>query len=184
MQAIVILVANHILMSQLCKNAYITPAFYRNQKPGIQDLPVIIPASWIAAWMLYHLKAVPLSSTPYVEYKGRSKKVTIAQSIYPTPTLIKHSCNPSVSLGNTANGGVFVYAVRSLRAGEETSITLGPHFAEMKANERKSFLKKHYRFDCSCEACCNEWLLREGEELIKCPSCQHLNISRANKLRG
>ncbi|VDO02777.1 unnamed protein product [Rodentolepis nana] len=149
--------------------------------PSSTNRPASIPASWIAACMLYHLKAVPFSSTAYVEYQGHSKKVAIAQCIYPTPALIKHSCNPSASLVNTADGGVFVYAVRSLRAGEEISITLGPHFAEMKANERKSFLKKHYRFDCSCEACCNEWLLREGVELIKCPSCQHLNISRANR---
>nr|CDS27384.2 hypothetical transcript [Hymenolepis microstoma] len=153
--------------------------FYKS--PSSTNRPVCIPASWIGACMLYHLKAVRFNTVPHVALKRLSGKITYAHCIYPTISLINHSCNPSAALVNTAFGGVYVYAVRSIRAGEEISIPYGPYFANRKAEERKSFLKKRFRFDCSCEACCNKWLERDGVELIKCPSCRHFNISGANK---
>lgn len=131
--------------------------------------------------MLYHLKTVRFHAIPYVEHKGHSKKVAYAHCIYPTISLINHSSNPSVSLVNIVSGGVFACAIRSLRAGDEISIQYEPYFAEKVAEEQRSSLKKGYRFECSCEVCSNKWFESERAELIKCPSCQHFTIKRANQ---
>ncbi len=44
-------------------------------------------------------------------------------------------------------------ASRKIFAGEEVSENYLPHFFRVGVAERRLWLRKHYRFDCACVAC-------------------------------
>ncbi|KAM3184903.1 hypothetical protein ACTXT7_007439 [Hymenolepis weldensis] len=125
--------------------------------PSPTNRPFCAPASWIATCMLHHLEALRFHAIPYVRHKGHSKKVVCAHYIYPTISLINHSCNPSVSIVNIVSGGVFAYAIRSLRAGDEISIQYGPYFAERSSLKNR----KDMQFLSDC-AEMNEWFKKNA----------------------
>ncbi|XP_015522321.1 SET and MYND domain-containing protein 4 [Neodiprion lecontei] len=91
----------------------------------------------------------------------KAKSIFIGGGVYPTVALLNHSCNPSVIryfVGTT----MVVRALRTIRPGEEVSENYGPIFTTMPLSERKRKLRLQYWFDCSCEACANQWPLIEG----------------------
>ncbi|XP_046740087.1 SET and MYND domain-containing protein 4-like isoform X2 [Diprion similis] len=91
----------------------------------------------------------------------KAKSIFIGGGVYPTVALLNHSCNPSVIryfIGTT----MVVRALRTIRPGEEVSENYGPIFTTMPLSERRRKLRLQYWFDCSCEACTNQWPLLEG----------------------
>ncbi|KAM3180805.1 hypothetical protein ACTXT7_015591 [Hymenolepis weldensis] len=100
--------------------------------------PKVLPASWIAACMACHIKAARFNATKYTELLESPKKQEsyynwLANSIYPTISLINHSCNPNACLVFTANGGAYLYALQPIKSGEEITISYGYYYFSKKS---------------------------------------------------
>ncbi|VDO11380.1 unnamed protein product [Rodentolepis nana] len=132
--------------------------FYKHPSE-LEKRPDILPASWVAACMVYHYKSVRFNAQRYTELlesptSGQSFYNWLAFCIYPTISFINHDCNPNACLAFTANGGAYLYALRQIEPGEEISISYGYYyFSHYSAPWRKAILKSRYLFDCKCTAC-------------------------------
>ncbi|CAI7568865.1 unnamed protein product [Penicillium glandicola] len=83
--------------------------------------------------------ALPCSSEPQIG------------GVYPTISRINHSCLPNAhSSWDSASGHENIYAVRSIRAGEEITIAYD-HGGT--SDERRRYLKDGFGFDCDCVIC-------------------------------
>uniref|UniRef100_A0A0R3SVN1 SET domain-containing protein n=1 Tax=Hymenolepis diminuta TaxID=6216 RepID=A0A0R3SVN1_HYMDI len=144
---------------------------------GLRPLSV----SHVAACMLYHLQA---STVNYQDYfmiltpsRGMPPKIckSIATAIYPTISLINHSCNPSAVLVNTARGGAFLYALKPILADEEVTVCYKYSYFSSPESTRRFILKCYYHFDCNCVACTNKWFTRIQFDLglLKCQKCKN-----------
>ncbi|KOB71564.1 TPR repeat protein [Operophtera brumata] len=68
-------------------------------------------------------------------------EVTLASALYAFHSLLNHSCAPNV------------VRFRKLGSGKMTL----PHHTMRDRLSRHAALKSQYKFDCICEACCNNW---------------------------
>uniref|UniRef100_A0A1A8CE94 Protein-lysine N-methyltransferase SMYD4 n=1 Tax=Nothobranchius kadleci TaxID=1051664 RepID=A0A1A8CE94_NOTKA len=116
-----------------------------------------------------------------------TQEVRVATAIFPTLSLLNHSCNPNTSLvfstGTTADlcgpdesadigeglpevkreargVTVTVRAARPIKPQQEILHCYGPHSSRMVTQERQSLLQEQYYFLCQCEACS----LQEGQQ--------------------
>ncbi|VDL16493.1 unnamed protein product, partial [Hymenolepis diminuta] len=145
-------------------------------EPSISNRPDIIPASWLAACMLYHLQATEINSFQTVEvvakelFSNSPKFEEFGVSVYPTISLINHSCDPTASVLMSDKGVMIVYALESLSAGNELSITYQSYFYEKSTQERRDWLRSRYHFCCECIACRHDWDQKsvEGPERLIC----------------
>ena len=77
-------------------------------------------------------------------------------ALYNTVCLVNHSCTPNsdvIFYGNTA----VLRAVQEIRLGDEINIEYGPTFYNEEKNNRINKLLSTYYFNCTCEACANNW---------------------------
>nr|CDS27389.1 SET and MYND domain containing protein 4 [Hymenolepis microstoma] len=148
--------------------------------PSSTTHPDCLPASWIAAQLVSHFSTNNFNAKECMEYYEETKELSsntnwIANCIYPTICLISHDCNPTACMVNTVNGCAFIYALRSIKKGETISLTYGTfYFTDSSAESRRKFLQFVYSFNCSCEACRNDWRVnkRSDFEILKCPLCE------------
>lgn len=140
----------------------------------------VIPASWIAACMLYHIQAVYINAFSVSENirRGASSKLSKSEefgtAIYPTISLINHSCSPNVAIRFTDKGSAFLYASQPLHSGSEISLTYHPLFYLMSTRCRREILLSRFHFLCKCEACRNDWneYVLVAPEILVCRNCK------------
>ncbi|KAM4547210.1 SET and MYND domain-containing protein 4 [Fundulus diaphanus] len=109
-----------------------------------------------------------------------TEEIRIATAMFPTLSLLNHSCSPNTSLvfstgtdadpcvsqesvgfsqrvlgeGRQGRGvGVTVRAASAISPGEEILHCYGPHSTRMRTQERQRLLRQQYYFLCECEAC-------------------------------
>ncbi|KAK5850854.1 hypothetical protein PBY51_001695 [Eleginops maclovinus] len=102
-----------------------------------------------------------------------SREIRIATAIFPTLSLLNHSCCPNTSLAfstethlsadfsesvaekRSKDSGVTVTvrAARDIPPGQEILHCYGPHSSRMAIQERQRLLQEQYYFLCRCEAC-------------------------------
>ncbi|CAG0917823.1 unnamed protein product [Notodromas monacha] len=137
--------------------------------------------TFLGGLMLRHLQNYPCNAHAVDELCIRNpvdmlgaQGVQIAEAVYPTLSLLNHSCDPStvrVHYGDIA----VVYAIQAVKSGEAIYCNYGAHYALTKKAERQMSLKKQYFFECSCPPCLHDWpiydaLWRTGDR-YKCPKC-------------
>ncbi|CAL4153766.1 unnamed protein product [Meganyctiphanes norvegica] len=115
--------------------------------------------------ILNHLLALPLNT--YALYGcqidinasvGEANDENIAMGVFGGASLFNHSCNPATSRSNY--GDVLVmYAKCFIPSGSEVSTTYGDTYNVDIKEERISRLLMDYKFECTCEACINNWPL-------------------------
>ncbi|XP_066552066.1 protein-lysine N-methyltransferase SMYD4 isoform X2 [Amia ocellicauda] len=104
-----------------------------------------------------------------------SAEVRLATAIFPSLSLLNHSCSPNTSISFRSRR-VTVRAAQPIRAGQELLHCYGPHRSRMAVRERQRLLQEQYFFLCQCAACCQE-LGSEGkghgaEDLgVRCVQC-------------
>ncbi|XP_050540761.1 SET and MYND domain-containing protein 4-like isoform X2 [Daktulosphaira vitifoliae] len=76
----------------------------------------------------------------------------IGTAIFPTSSMLNHSCDPNIHSSNILNY-VVIKASRNIEIGEEITNCYGPNFRRMLLLERQAVLKMQYYFDCKCCAC-------------------------------
>ncbi|VUZ50174.1 unnamed protein product [Hymenolepis diminuta] len=132
------------------------------------------PATWIAACFLYHFQATAINSfrcTDFIFWQDLKKREYLSCGIYPSLSLINHSCNPSADYRFTTDGAAVLIATRNLKAGSEITIAYDVTYAESNTQNRKQVLKESFFFECMCEACVDDWNDNNPQELIKCAVC-------------
>ncbi|KAF7997983.1 hypothetical protein HCN44_009381 [Aphidius gifuensis] len=85
----------------------------------------------------------------------------IAGGLYTTAALLNHSCNPGIAryyVGTT----MIVKSIKTITKGSEICDNYGPIFTTDNKQERQRKLRLKYWFDCSCEACIENWPLLEN----------------------
>ncbi|XP_078142900.1 protein-lysine N-methyltransferase SMYD4 [Centroberyx gerrardi] len=106
-----------------------------------------------------------------------NREIRIATAIFPTLSLLNHSCSPNTSLvfSTGASAGpdlsadfgedvaefsddgcgvtVTVRAAKVITPGQEILHCYGPHSSRMVTRERQRLLQEQYYFLCKCEAC-------------------------------
>ncbi|KAM7398141.1 hypothetical protein PAMA_006159 [Pampus argenteus] len=119
-----------------------------------------------------------------------SKEIRIATAIFPTLSLLNHSCCPNTSLvfstgdgadlsrsdlsadsdnvaeysGTACGVTVTVRAAKAIAPGQEILHCYGPHSSRMVTQERVRLLQEQYYFLCQCEACAMQEQEEEEEE--------------------
>ncbi|XP_028451015.1 protein-lysine N-methyltransferase SMYD4 isoform X2 [Perca flavescens] len=102
-----------------------------------------------------------------------SREICIATAIFPTLSLLNHSCCPNTSLvfstgtslsadfsetvpeyrSTTRGVTVTVRAAKVISPGQEILHCYGPHNRRMATQDRQRLLQEQYYFLCQCEAC-------------------------------
>lgn len=98
----------------------------------------------------------------------------IATAIYPSASLMNHSCNPNVInrfvreihcsqiafltylnqfYFSFCGRQLIVRAIEDVHIGEEVYNCYGPHYRRMRTKERQESLRSQYSFTCKCISC-------------------------------
>jgi len=108
------------------------------------------------------------------ESLDKSHPSTIGLGIYPTISLLNHSCDPNIELIFT-DDTCAARMVQTVRAGCELTIDYGYVYYSMPGERRRQALQSQYFFDCRCPACTGNWGLKStlptGVPSIKCLEC-------------
>ncbi|CDS43040.1 SET and MYND domain containing protein 4 [Echinococcus multilocularis] len=151
--------------------------------PSPESRPDRLPASWIAACLLYHLQSVPVNAHSHADDVFSSLQNLASytmrdtfSALYPTLSLVNHSCDPSTFRTCTSGATCFLSALRPLTAGTEIFDCYTDCFSTKPRDVRQSELNSHYLFQCACEACTKDWPTlfdpkRRQMEFLRCPQC-------------
>ncbi|VDP87748.1 unnamed protein product [Echinostoma caproni] len=132
-----------------------------------------LPASWAAACILYHLQSLQLNGMlkecrvlsvrdashgfGFVVDENkvifRDNTSFLGYAVYPTMSLINHSCDPNCALVFMRDGYCGLFATEHIAKGNALSISYSVHYATHSLLDRHQPLKYIYQFECSCQAC-------------------------------
>ncbi|VDO00566.1 unnamed protein product [Rodentolepis nana] len=162
-----------------------SPDFYT--APSLTKRPNRLPASWVAACILYHLQSVSANGHSYSEEVfvslnnlGAVQPQHIVSCLYPTLSLVNHSCDPNTFRVCTGGGAsCFIAALRPLPAGTEILDCYTDCFSIASKEERQKELTSHYLFQCACKACTEDWpgfldVRMVAMRALKCPQCKEV----------
>ncbi|PSN40378.1 hypothetical protein C0J52_11855 [Blattella germanica] len=100
-------------------------------------------------------------------------QVRVATAIYPTASMMNHSCDPSI-INSFHNEVLIVRACKDIETGGEVFNCYGPHFRHMGLRQRQDVLQSQYFFKCKCEPCSLplQQDFQERFSALLCTSCQ------------
>ncbi|XP_002740933.1 protein-lysine N-methyltransferase SMYD4-like [Saccoglossus kowalevskii] len=140
-------------------------------------------AIFIGGHMLTHLQTIPCNAHEISEYELWRSDITkchfveVGSGLYPTMSLVNHSCDPVVTR-NCYGETCVVRAIRNIYKGEEITDNYGYLYPVHDKSERQTRLKWQYFFECKCDACVHDWpLYPDIEDLLpkyKCEKCHKL----------
>lgn len=107
----------------------------------------------------------------------KSTPERIGLALYPTASLVNHSCNPAMEVVFYGDACA-MRATRNVESSDELTIDYGFLYYATPREERHKFLSEQYFFDCSCCACVNKWGVKStlpscSIPPLKCIRCQH-----------
>lgn len=92
----------------------------------------------------------------------------IGVGIYPTVSLLNHSCQPNI-ISILHKNKFITRAASALECGTEINYCYGPSFTRLSKKDRQKRLKNQYFFSCQCDCCINN---KENESrALVCPKC-------------
>ncbi|XP_076750875.1 protein-lysine N-methyltransferase SMYD4 [Xylocopa sonorina] len=134
----------------------------------------------LAVAVLHYLQAINCNAYEIVEniYDKKThvwEPRNVGGAIYPSVSLVNHSCYPNVVRHSYPSGIVVVRTLRFVGKGTEILDCYGSHwFAEGRLS-RREYLWKKYCFLCACEACTHNWQYPSPETMnIKCRVCSEV----------
>ncbi|VDN99334.1 unnamed protein product [Rodentolepis nana] len=146
--------------------------------PSSENRPKCIPASWVAACILYHVLSADINAFNMDLAVGQSQSVfsnnivNIGSMLFSTISLINHSCNPSAFLTMSKQGFGCLFASKALSPGSEIFLQYAGNNYDNSKERRQTFLRS-FHFECDCEACINDWTYdKDDYERIICPECE------------
>ena len=97
-------------------------------------------------------------------------QVRIATGIYPTTSLLNHSCEPSI-INCFIKNHLLVKLAKPVCKGEQIFNCYGPHFRRMGYKDRQQVLLNQYYFECKCKHCLKGVQLELEYNCFKCSGC-------------
>ncbi|GFY39882.1 SET and MYND domain-containing protein 4 [Trichonephila inaurata madagascariensis] len=113
------------------------------------------------------LQAAPQANTSSVL---NQRQVKVASGIFPSASLMNHSCNPTV-ISSFCKNVLIVRAICDVEPGQEIFNCYGPHYRRMPREDRQRSLLEQYFFICECDACVNEDEREQRFQALKCSYC-------------
>lgn len=103
-------------------------------------------------------------------------QVRIATAIYPTTSLLNHSCEPSI-VNSFHKDRLIVKLAKNVKAGDQIYNCYGPHYRRMNFADRQQTLKQQYFFTCKCQHCLLGAVAMEEMDCFRCGVCnQRLSV--------
>ncbi|XP_038058725.1 SET and MYND domain-containing protein 4-like [Patiria miniata] len=113
-----------------------------------------------------------------------TKQVRLATAIYPTASLLNHSCQPNV-IASFDGAVLTMRATRDIQPGQEILHCYGPHAKHMSRDVRQRALQEQYFFTCTCHACttapADEIEMCDWSNSFACCKCSHPLVQREGK---
>lgn len=104
----------------------------------------------------------------------KSNPETIGLGLYPTVSLLNHSCDPNLEL-IFYNDTCAVRAIQNVNSGKELCIDYGYLYYVTPKKQRQLSLAAQYFFDCQCVACIRDWTVKSNLKcdipVLKCAKC-------------
>lgn len=97
------------------------------------------------------------------------KETPIGVGIYPTISLLNHSCSPNV-LSLFHRNKFVIRAAKTLECGSEINYCYGPCLRRDTKVDRQSQLRNQYFFTCDCDSCSQN--IEDETRAFICPSCK------------
>ena len=118
---------------------------------------------------------------------SKTNPETAGLALFPTVSLLNHSCNPMLEILFFANRCV-ARCIQNVGENEEISIDYGYIYYSTPRAERQAYLKAQYHFVCDCLACRDKWPLKsrlpDGIPPLKCCECHtRLKIAKQKNPR-
>lgn len=119
----------------------------------------------------YSHSLLTMARTPEEQQKvdGQFSPQKYGSGLLPICSLLNHSCAPNVTrMGNDTC--VVMVVRRHITPGEQLFDSYGPHHLNQKLIARQNQIRRRYAFDCTCEACQNDYPLLndlEMEDLVE-----------------
>ncbi|CAG0889173.1 unnamed protein product [Darwinula stevensoni] len=109
------------------------------------------------------------------EEVSRGERVQIGGAVYPTVSLLNHSCDPNV-IRISHGSSCAVVAIQPIQPGHEILDNYGYVFHSNEFKSRQETLQRQYFFRCTCRACEEKWPLLENLQVAsgishRCPRC-------------
>ncbi|VDP74302.1 unnamed protein product [Echinostoma caproni] len=150
-----------------------------------------LPASWAAACILYHLQSVQLNgfvmkgrivtihdALPRIGFTPNEHQMMVRErpgylgsALYPTLSLVNHSCDPNCALIFMRDGYCGLFATEHIAKGSALLISYGVHYTTHSLFQRRQELKHFYQFECSCQACRDNQYGAESQWDMICSRC-------------
>ncbi|GAB6021414.1 hypothetical protein CHUAL_004023 [Chamberlinius hualienensis] len=92
----------------------------------------------------------------------------IATAIYPSASLMNHSCEPNI-ISSYMGNVIIVKAANNISCNDEIFNCYGPHYLRLARSDRMEALLQQYYFECSCQHCSAE--PKKLYETYRCKSC-------------
>ncbi|XP_033753100.1 SET and MYND domain-containing protein 4-like [Pecten maximus] len=121
------------------------------------------------AHAITELQVTQATDLSLVETKSQ---VRVATAIYPTASLMNHSCDPTI-ISSFDRDSLVVRTVRDVKKGTEIYNCYGPHHKRMSGPERRQILREQYFFDCQCNACQLDEDQNAMYMVFRCPKCEN-----------
>ena len=130
------------------------PGKLRPVKPGMEVDDKVI--HYLGGLILRHLAQLVGNAHAVTELlegdEGDVQQVRLATGIYPSASMMNHSCIPAI-INSFTGSKLVVRAVTNISAGMEVTNCYGPHYRRHDYMERQEMLSSQYMFRCVCKAC-------------------------------
>uniref|UniRef100_A0A6A7G7A2 Protein msta-like n=2 Tax=Hirondellea gigas TaxID=1518452 RepID=A0A6A7G7A2_9CRUS len=101
---------------------------------------------------------------------SRTSSGVSLRGIYPTISLLNHSCRPSVALRSDEHGQLFVHTTVEVEEDDQLVFSYVPPGEPYWKRQRD--LHDVYYFKCSCERCADRTEINTHFSSLKCPKCK------------
>ncbi|KAK3860966.1 hypothetical protein Pcinc_033028 [Petrolisthes cinctipes] len=96
----------------------------------------------------------------------------VASAIYPTASLMNHSCKPNI-INNFIGDLLVIRTIEDVKEGDQIYNCYGPHYCRQTREDRQESLKQQYFFTCKCYPCTQPQYMRQEAVWngVQCESC-------------
>ncbi|KAL7640228.1 UNVERIFIED_CONTAM: hypothetical protein RMT77_009642 [Armadillidium vulgare] len=144
---------------------------------------------FVASLILRHLQNSSCngySITEFIVGESSLDNVDILElggGIYPTISLINHSCDPNV-FRYCIGKNCIVRATKIIGKGEQLLDSYGSLFDVLGRESRQIVLTQQYKFNCDCPACKENWPLYQDNKVYMKLACPEENCHQIIKYNG
>ena len=151
------------------------PGKLKPVKPGMEVEDKVL--HYIGGLILRHLAQLVGNAHAVTELlegeDGDVQQVRLATGIYPSASMMNHSCIPTI-INSFTGPKLVVRAVSTVKTGMEVTNCYGPHYRRHTYVERQEMLSNQYMFRCFCMACTDhkERTYLERFKAYQCKKCK------------